>query len=127
MRNKCNLAKRHYLLLIHPLALTEEFIQGFDGTIRVLEQSASVASVKNSVTYNDMTIIKAYHAERLCTYLKTRHNICIMPCPNNFKDDKVTYNQLKLFFDDPNIEIWTLPKERNEFTKGDFDLLKDII
>lgn len=127
MQNNSKLNKRHYLLLIHPLALSEDFIQGFGVPVSVLEQTASTASIKNSVTYNDVTVVKTYHAERVTHYLKERHNICVIPNPNNYKNDPVVYNQLKLFYDDPNIEIYTTAKETPEFTMGDFDKLKEII
>jgi len=114
----------HYLLLMHPLAISEDFVQGFSDKVTVLDQDASDSAVRKSVQKSFITILKVFSSERLTNYLNVRHNLLVVPARSVIDGDRVSIDQVQdLLKTDTKKYVAT----DEGFNIGTFELIKDFI
>lgn len=118
--------ERHYLIVMHPLCISDEFIEGHNGkSVRVLNKlSYSKTQIRKSLWNNYITIIEYNFSnmdsiDSVDKFIINNADLCVMPniCASKALLDSPIFNSVYFHF----------TNLKNKFDVNTFNLLKDSI
>lgn len=117
----------HFLLLVHPLCITDEFIDGHRGkSVRVMEEDSTDAQIKKAINQNYIVIIRYSGNMKPSKIMREHHNLVVYPAKQSADEGSLLCTQIDNINKDSTLNKYVVPRGE-KFTVELFDSLKDFI